>query len=144
MPAGGNSEVGGSELDGKGMGLWRGEGDGDAGAAIGGGLAVDTAPLDGGHKAGFLDAEGNGEGGGGGRLVEQQDGKAVLAVFALREAYIASAIGAERTGGIDGPPVGIEPGAYLLHPLEGLGREVALRVGAYVEEKVATFGHNVG
>ena len=125
------------------MVLRRREGDGDGGGTIGCGLADDATAFDRRHKAGFLDAEGDGELGRSGGLVEQQDGVAVAAVLALGEADIARTIGIERTGGIDGLAVLVHPYAYLLHAFKSLGGQVALRVGAHVQKEVAAFGHNV-
>lgn len=134
---------GGSELDGEGVLQGGGCGDVDAGATVDGG-AAHFAFAAGGEQAGFLHLEGYGEGGCGGGLVEEEDGEALLAVFALGEADLLGGVGIERTCGIDGGAVEVEPGAHLFHAFEGLGRKVALGVRAHIEQEVAAFGHHIG
>ena len=74
-------------------------------------------------------------------LVQEED--AVDLVALLRKTELAVGEGIDGTGPIDGFAVHLHPFADFLHAEQGGVGQVAVGIGAHVEEEVAAFGHDV-
>ena len=74
-------------------------------------------------------------------FVQEED--AIDLVAFLGEAELAVSEGIKRAGAIDGFAVHLHPLADFLHAEQGGVGQVAVGIGADVEEEVAAFGHDV-
>ena len=74
-------------------------------------------------------------------FVQKED--AIDLVAFLGETELAVSEGIKRTGAIDGLAVHLHPLADFLHAEQGCVGQVAVGIGADVEEEVAAFGHDV-
>jgi len=74
-------------------------------------------------------------------FVQEENG--IHLVVLLREAELAVSEGIDGSCAVDGFAVHLHPLADFLHAEQGRVGQVAVGIGAHVEEEVAAFGHHI-